>query len=100
LYFFELFLFDEQVVNLIVCAVGGASLSQVDAATSYISNNTLLFAPPTGKPAILMAMVAALLSTPICFIMAVMRLRQARRPHIADSEIYGVINYLVYSYTH
>jgi hypothetical protein len=44
-----------------------------------------------------MAMVAALLSTPICFIMAVMRLRQARRPHIAESdhEIHGIINYLV-----
>jgi hypothetical protein len=49
---------------------------------------------------ILMAIVAALLSTPICFIMAVMRLRQARRPHIADSEIHGIISYLVCSYAH
>ena len=79
-----------------MCGVAGASLSQVDAAMSYISNNTLLSAPPTGKPVIIMAIVAALLSTPMCFIIALMRLRQARHPHnIADSERHGIINYLV-----
>ena len=75
------------MTNLIACGVAGASLNQVDAATSYISNNTWLSAPPMGKPANLIAIVAALLSTPACFIVALMRLRQVRRPHIiADSE--------------
>ena len=80
---------------MVVCGVGGASLSQVDASMSYISNNTFLSAPSTGKPVIIMAIVSALLSTPVCFVMALMRLRQARHPNIADSEIHGIINYLV-----
>ena len=45
-----------------MCGVAGASLNQVDAATSYISNNTLLTAPSMGKPAILIAIVAALIT--------------------------------------
>ena len=80
---------------MVVCGVAGASLSQVDASMSYISNNTFLSAPPTGKPVIIMAIVSALLSTPVCFVIALMRLHQARHPHIADSERYGIINYLV-----
>ena len=78
-----------------MCGVAGTSLNQVDAATPYISNNTLLTAPSMGKPAILIAIVAALLSTPVCFIVTVVRLHQIRRPHIADSETHVIISYLV-----
>ena len=83
------------MANLIACGVAGASLNQVDVATSYISNNTWLSAPPMGKPANLIAIIAALLSTPVCFIVALMKLCYIRRPHIADSETYGIINYVV-----
>ena len=83
------------MASLIVCGVAGASLNQVDAATSYLLNNTLLTAPSMGKPATLIAIVAALLSTPVCFIVALVRLRQIRHPHIADGEVHTVISYLV-----
>ena len=78
-----------------MCGVAGASLNHVNAATLYISNNTHFTAPPMGKPATLIAIVAALLSTPVCFIVTLVRLCQVRRPQVADSEIHVIISYLV-----
>ena len=80
------------MASLIVCGVAGASLSQVDVATSYLWNNTLQTAPSMGKPATLIGIVAALLSAPVCFIVALVRLRQIRHPHIADSETHSMAN--------
>ena len=87
-----------QVANLVVWGVAGASLSEVDAAESYISNTTILAPPPVGKPANLIAILAALLSTPVCFVVALMRIRQIRHPHVADREAHGIINYFVSTY--
>ena len=78
-----------------MCGVAGASLNHVNAATLYISNNTHFIAPPMGKPATLIAIVAALLSTPVCLIVTLVRLCQVRRPQVADSEIHVIIRYLV-----
>ena len=78
-----------------MCGVAGASLNQVNAATSYTSNNTHFIAPPMGKPATHIAIVAALLSTPLCFIVTLVRLCQVRRPQVADSEIHVIISYFV-----
>ena len=86
------------MANLVVWGVAGASLSEVDAAESYISNTTILAPPPVGKPANLIAILAALLSTPVCFIVALMRIRQIRHPHVADREAHGIINYFVSTY--